>query len=253
MGDAAEHISPYTGDSRDKTSQVEAMFDSIAPAYDFMNAAMSFGLHRRWLRKAIAEAALGNPVEILDVATGTADVAIALGRRMPQARITGIDLSEGMLEVGRRKVARAGLGGRIELRQADCLHLPFDDESFDCITVAYGVRNFKRLLEGYREMVRVLRKGGRLVVIELSTPPSPVVRPFYRFYTRCIIPAVGRMVSKDVRAYSYLPESIAAVAQGKDMTSLMERAGLSGTSFRRMTFGVCTIYTGIRGDLPSAH
>lgn len=246
MGDAAERINPYAGDSRDKTQQVEAMFDSIAPAYDFMNSAMSFGLHRRWLRKAIKGVREANPGNILDVATGTADVAIALARTLPQARVTGIDLSEGMLEVGRRKVAKAALDGRITLQQADCLHLPFADESFDAITVAYGVRNFEHLLEGYREMQRVLRKGGRLTVIELSTPRSPLVKPFYKFYTRCVIPVVGRLVSKDVRAYSYLPESIAAVAQGEKMTALMEEAGLSDTAFRPLTFGVCTIYTGVK-------
>lgn len=246
MGDAAERINPYSGDSRDKTSQVEAMFDSIAPAYDFMNSAMSFGLHRRWLRKAIGEAAEGDPAKILDVATGTADVAIALSRRLPDASVTGIDLSEGMLEVGRRKVSKAGLDERIELRQADCLHLPMADGTYDCVTVAYGVRNFEHLLEGYREMARVLRKGGRIVVIELSTPKSAFVKPFYKFYTRCVIPVVGRMVSKDVRAYSYLPESIAAVAQGEAMTALMEEAGFRDTKFRRLTFGVCTIYTGVR-------
>lgn len=246
MGDAAERINPYAGDSRDKTQQVEAMFDSIAPAYDFMNSAMSFGLHRRWLRKAIGEVEAVAPAVILDVATGTADVAIALARRLPSARITGIDLSEGMLAVGRRKVAKAGLEQRIALQQADCLRLPFADGSFDCITVAYGVRNFEHLLDGYREMTRVLRRGGRLVVIELSTPPSALVRPFYKFYTRCVIPVAGRIVSKDVRAYSYLPESIAAVAQGEAMTALMEEAGLADTAFRRMTFGVCTIYTGCK-------
>lgn len=246
MGDAAERINPYSGDSRDKTSQVEAMFDSIAPAYDFMNTAMSFGLHRRWLRKALTEVEAAAPVDILDVATGTADVAIAMARRQPLAHITGIDLSDGMLEIGRKKVAKAGLDRQIALRRADCLHLPFADDSFDCITVAYGVRNFEHLLDGYREMARVLRSNGRLVVIELSTPTSPIVKPFYKFYTRCVIPVVGRMVSKDVRAYSYLPESIAAVAQGKAMTALMEQAGLSDTAFRRLTMGVCTIYTAFK-------
>ena len=246
MADAAERINPYNGDNRDKTSQVEAMFDSIAPAYDFMNSAMSFGLHRRWLRKALKGVSEAAPATVLDVATGTADVAIAIARKLPEASVTGIDLSEGMLEVGRRKVAKAGLENRITLQQADCLHLPFADESFDCITVAYGVRNFEHLLEGYKEMQRVLRKGGKLTVIELSTPRSAFVRPFYKFYTRCIIPVAGRLVSKDVRAYSYLPESIAAVAQGKAMTALMEQAGLRDTTFNPLTFGVCTIYTGVK-------
>lgn len=243
MGDAAERINPYSGDERNKTQQVEAMFDSIAPAYDFMNAAMSFGLHRRWLRKAIKKAAVDSPTKILDVATGTADVAIALSQRLHDAQITGIDLSEGMLAIGRKKVNKAGLNQRIDLLQADSLNLPFPDNSFDCITVAYGVRNFEHLLEGYKEMTRVLRKGGRIVVIELSTPRSPWVKPFYKFYTRYIIPLVGRIVSKDVRAYSYLPESIAAVAQGNAMTDLMEVAGLRNSSFHPLSFGVCTIYT----------
>lgn len=246
MGDAAERINPYAGDTRDKTRQVEAMFDSIAPAYDFMNSAMSFGLHRRWLRKAIKEVIATTPAKILDVATGTADVAIAIARELPQADVTGIDLSEGMLEVGRRKVTKASIGERITLQQADCLHLPFADNSFDCITVAYGVRNFEHLLEGYKEMYRVLREGGKLTVIELSTPTSKLVKPFYKFYTRCIIPVAGRLVSKDVRAYSYLPESIAAVAQGKAMTAQMEEAGLRDTACRPLTFGVCTIYTGMK-------
>lgn len=242
-GDGAERINPYDGDSRHKTQQVEAMFDSIAPAYDFMNSAMSFGLHHRWLRKAIDIVAAEAPTTVLDVATGTADVAIALARRLPDARITGIDLSEGMLKVGRKKVDKAGLTQRITLQQADCLHLPMPDDSFDCVTVAYGVRNFEHLLEGYKEMTRVLRKGGRLVVIELSTPRKAIVKPFYKFYTRCIIPAAGRIVSKDVRAYRYLPESIAAVAQGEAMTALMEKAGLHAATFRPLTLGVCTIYT----------
>lgn len=248
ISDNAERVNPYDGDNRHKTQQVEAMFDSIAPAYDFMNSAMSFGLHRRWLKKALRAIATehNSPLSILDVATGTADVAIALVRKFPEARITGIDLSEGMLSVGRKKVAKAGLSDRITLTQADCLHLPFGDNSFDAVTVAYGVRNFERLLDGYREMTRVLRPGGRLVVIELSTPKSKLVKPFYKFYTRCIIPVVGRLVSKDVRAYSYLPESIAAVAQGSAMTILMQQAGLAGATYRPLTLGVCTIYTAIK-------
>lgn len=273
ISDDAERVNPYDGDNRHKAQQVEAMFDSIAPAYDFMNSAMSFGLHRRWLKKALKEVAKSSPVTnnsncapdktgtassqqksistdhriaILDVATGTADVAIALARKFPTARITGIDLSEGMLSVGRSKVVKAGYDERITLTQADCLHLPFADNSFDVITVAYGVRNFEHLLDGYREMNRVLRPGGRLVVIELSTPKSMLVKPFYKFYTRCIIPVVGRIVSKDVRAYSYLPESIAAVAQGSDMTALMQQASFDSASYHPLTLGVCTIYIAVK-------
>lgn len=242
MTEKVERITPYTSDSRNKGEQVEAMFDSIAPAYDFMNTAMSMGLHRRWLGKAIKSVALEQPKRILDVATGTADVAIALSRRLPESHVVGVDLSEGMLERGRQKVEKGGLSERIELLKGDCLALPFGDDEFDAVTVAYGVRNFEHLDAGYREMCRVLKPGGKLVVIELSTPPSKLVKPLYKFYTRYVIPLVGRMVSRDVRAYSYLPESIAAVAQGEAMTELMEQSGFESASYRRLTFGVCTIY-----------
>lgn len=234
-----EEITPY-GSEAPKGEQVEQMFDSIAPAYDFMNRAMTLGIDRRWRSKAVGM--LGNPQNILDVATGTGDLALLLARRIPGSRITGIDLSEGMISVGRKKIADAGLQNRINLIAGDCLALPFANDSFDCITVAYGVRNFADIPAGLREMQRVLRPGGKLCIIELSVPANPVVKPFYRFYTRYIIPAVGRLISRDSRAYSYLPESIAAVPQATAMTSLMEAAGLNNATFRPLTFGVCTIY-----------
>lgn len=239
----AECITPY-GDERAKHEQVQEMFDSIAPAYDFMNRAMTMGIDKIWRRRAVKMIESRRPARLLDVATGTGDLAIKLARTMPECRVTGIDLSEGMLSVGREKVASAGLGDHIEFVQADCLALPFDDNSFDCVTVAYGVRNFERLVDGYREMARVLRPGGLLCVLELSTPRGWLTGPLYRFYTRYVIPLVGRMVSKDVRAYSYLPESIAAVAQGDEMLALMRDAGLQDTCCRPMTFGVCSLYIG---------
>lgn len=238
----AECITPY-GDERSKHEQVQEMFDSIAPAYDFMNRAMTMGIDKLWRRRAVRMIESTWPGRLLDVATGTGDLAIKLARRMPECRVTGIDLSAGMLAVGREKVAAAGLDGRITFEQADCLALPFDDESFDCVTVAYGVRNFERLADGYREMARVLRPGGMLCVIELSTPRGWLTGPLYRLYTRRVIPLVGRLISKDVRAYSYLPESIAAVAQGEEMLALMRDAGLRDTRYRPMTFGTCTIYS----------
>lgn len=241
-----ENINPYTGDSRNKSQQVREMFDNIAPAYDFMNRAMTFGIDRRWRRKAVYGLRDRHPVDILDVATGTGDLAMLIARRIDGSRITGIDLSEGMIGIGRKKIADAGLAGRITLRTADSLAMPFADDTFDAVTVAYGVRNFENLLQGYREMLRVLRPGGTLCVIELATPASPLVRPFYKFYTRCIIPAVGRLVSKDVRAYSYLPESIAAVPQRAGMTQLIGQAGFADASFRSLTFGTCCIYTAVK-------
>lgn len=240
-----EHINPYgVNDSRAKGEQVRDMFDSIAPAYDFMNRAMTLGIDRRWRRKAVGMIAADKPRKILDVATGTGDLAIQMARQIEKAAINGIDLSDGMLEVGRRKAAEAGLDRRITFEQADCLSLPMADNTFDAVSVAYGVRNFEHLLQGYQEMLRVLKPGGMLCVIELSTPASPLVRPFYNIYTRYVIPLAGRVASHDVRAYSYLPESIAAVPQREAMTALMRRAGFTDTTFHSLTFGVCTIYTG---------
>lgn len=241
----AEHIKPYD-EQRAKTVQVREMFDSIAPAYDWMNRAMTFGVDKMWRRCAVNIISKDNPKRIIDIATGTGDLAIAIARRIPSARITGLDLSEGMVAIGQRKVGEAGLSSRINLMTGDCLAMPFDDASADAITVAYGVRNFEHLDRGYAEMLRVLRPGGLLCVVELSTPVNPLVKPFYKFYTKAVIPVLGRMVSKDTRAYSYLPESIAAVPQGDDMLRLIRDAGFSDTAFRRLTFGVCTIYTARR-------
>jgi len=236
-----ECITPY-GDSRAKHEQVQEMFDSIAPAYDFMNRAMTMGVDKLWRRRAVRMVAATAPRLLLDVATGTGDLAIKLARTIPACHVTGVDLSDGMLDIGRRKVASAGFDNRIDFSRADCMALPFEDNSYDCVTVAYGVRNFEHLADGYREMARVLRPGGMLCVIELSTPRGRFTGALYRFYTRYVIPFIGRMVSKDVRAYSYLPESIAAVAQGEEMLQLMRDAGLTGAVSRSMTFGTCTIY-----------
>lgn len=238
----AEKITPY-GTDRPKGAQVEEMFDNIAPAYDFMNRAMTLGIDRSWRRKVVKAATDTSPRSILDVATGTGDLAIQLARAAGSASVTGIDLSEGMLAVGRRKVAEAGLDRRVTLIQGDCLALPFPDGAFDTVTVAFGVRNFEHLDRGYAEMARVLRPGGKLIVLELSVPTSPLVRPFYRLYTKGIIPLLGRLVSSDSRAYTYLPESIAAMPQGEKMLSLMREARLSSPSLRRLTLGVATIYT----------
>ncbi|MCM1291969.1 MAG: bifunctional demethylmenaquinone methyltransferase/2-methoxy-6-polyprenyl-1,4-benzoquinol methylase UbiE [Bacteroides sp.] len=241
-----ESINPYSSDTRNKAEQVREMFDNIAPAYDFMNRAMTFGIDRRWRRKAVDMLMRLPHRDILDVASGTGDLAILLARTDPSASVTGIDLSEGMIEIGRDKTRRAGLADRITLTVGDCLNLPMADSSFDAVTVAYGVRNFENLLQGYRQMFRVLRPGGTLTVIELATPTSPLIKPLYRLYTRHIIPLAGRLVSKDVRAYSYLPESIAAVPQRDDMTALMAQAGFTDTAWRSLTFGTCIIYTARR-------
>lgn len=237
-----EQVNPYDNDTRQKGEQVRAMFNNIAPAYDFMNRAMTLGVDKSWRKHTVKTVAATNPSTILDVATGTGDLAIALAEASPEAKITGVDLSEGMLDIGRQKVASKGLENRVELRSANCLNLPFADDSFDAVTVAFGVRNFENLARGYDEMFRVIKPGGMICVLELSTPVNPIVKPFYKFYTRGVIPTVGRIVAGDSRAYTYLPESIAAVAQGDEMLELMRASGFEACRYRRFTFGVCTFY-----------
>lgn len=239
---------PYDS-RRDKGEQVEEMFDSIAPAYDFMNAAMTFGLHNYWRRRALRalerlSGKTGGPLRLLDIATGTGDIVFDLARRFPSASITGADLSAGMLAIARKKLASLDTAtqGRIRFEQADCLSLPYEDNSFDAVTVGYGVRNFQRLEEGYREMNRVLRPGGILCVIELSQPSRQPMRSLYGLYANHLIPTVGRLVSGDSRAYTYLPESIAAAPQRDSMTAVMTRAGFTDARWRSLTFGAVTIY-----------
>ncbi len=246
----AELVRPYDGE-RQKGEQVEEMFDSIAPAYDLMNKLMSFGLHRSWRKKALTTAAAEfemPPKDILDVATGTGDIAFDLHERYPKAHITGIDLSEGMLEIAREKLAEADEKARehITFRKGDALAIDAPDESYDMVTVAYGVRNFEHLLEGYKEIWRVLRPGGVLCVIELSVPNKKLTRAAYNVYARKLISAVGTMVSGDHRAYNYLPESIAAAPQRRDMALLMREAGFNRCRWRSLTFGAVTFYLGIK-------
>ncbi len=245
-----EHIKPYSGQDT-KREQVKRMFDSIAPAYDFMNRAMTLGIDRWWRRVAVRRvcrhlSSSGTTVpQVLDVATGTGDFAIQLHQAVAPCRMTGIDLSKGMMAVARRKVDKRGLDN-ITFQQADCLSLPFDDASFDVVTVAFGVRNFEHIEQGYREMQRVLRPGGMLCVVELSTPTNCVIRWFYDLYTLHLIPAMGKLKSGDSDAYRYLPLSIAAVPQGEAMLGIMRSAGFGQCAVKRLTFGTCSIYTAVK-------
>ncbi|MBR5030811.1 MAG: bifunctional demethylmenaquinone methyltransferase/2-methoxy-6-polyprenyl-1,4-benzoquinol methylase UbiE [Muribaculaceae bacterium] len=239
-----EEIKPYSSEG-DKAKQVEQMFDSIAPAYDFMNRAMTLGIDRWWRRVAVKMVKRTAPRRILDVATGTGDFAIDLYRKIQPEKVVGIDLSQGMLDVARQKIERLKLQDVISVQQGDCLALPFQDGEFDAVTVAFGVRNFEHLLQGYKQMSRVLRPGGMLCVIELSTPRNRVVRWFYDIYTLHIIPWIGALKSHDRSAYRYLPKSIAAVPQGDDMLAIMREAGFADCQVKRLTFGTCSIYTGL--------
>lgn len=251
----AELVNPYLDDTQGKAKQVERMFDSIAPAYDFMNTAMTLGLCTWWRNRALSliEDVLGRagrqlPSKVLDVATGTGDVAIEMVRRWAHAHVTGLDLSAEMLHQAEAKKEESPEAERKRLSflQGDCLSLPFSDGSFDLVTVAYGVRNFERLSEGYSEMLRVLRPKGLLCVIELSRPDGRLTGPLYDLYSRTLIPLAGCLVSGSERAYTYLPESIAAAPQRSDMTRLMTEAGFSACIWKGLTFGAVTIYLGVR-------
>ena len=245
-GNRVEQVTPYGTHETAKTEQVRQMFDSIAPAYDFMNRAMTFGIDIWWRRLAVKRLKRIRPTRILDVATGTGDFAIQLYQSLHPDHITGIDLSQGMLDEAVRKVKEKGLEGAITFEQGDCMALPMNDDAFDAVTVAFGVRNFEHLQQGYHEMARVLKPGGMLCVLELSTPTNRLIRWFYDLYTLHIIPWLGSLKSGDRSAYRYLPTSIAAVPQGDDMLQLMRNAGLKDARFKRLTLGVCTIYTAVK-------
>ena len=243
-GTRVEQVTPY-GEGA-KTEQVKQMFDAIAPAYDFMNRAMTLGIDIWWRQLAVKRLKRLKPATILDVATGTGDFAIQLNDSLQPQHITGIDLSEGMLAEARRKIKKKGLEDVITFKQDDCMALHMDDATVDAVTVAFGVRNFEHLQQGYQEMARVLKPGGMLCVLELSTPTNPLIRWFYDLYTLHIIPWLGSLKSGEKSAYRYLPESIAAVPQGDDMLQLMRNAGLKNATFKRLTLGVCTIYTAVK-------
>ncbi len=238
-----ETILPYeSGESKD--IQVRRMFDAIAPVYDRMNRLMTFGLDRGWRRKALKMLRAYHPRTILDVATGTGDLPFMMQRLLDGPSVTGIDLSEGMLSVARRKCREQGLSEVIRFEQQDCLALTFADNCFDAVTVAFGVRNFQYLRQGFAEMYRVLKPGGVLMVIELSVPTRFPVHQLYELYTHGVIPLLGKLLSHDKQAYTYLPRSVDAVPQGEEMLSIFRSVGFGKTFCRRLTLGVCTIYIG---------
>lgn len=237
-----QNVRPDDSDDRRKRDQVRDMFDNIAPAYDTMNRLMTLGIDRRWRRALVNYVRRARPRDILDIATGTGDLAILLAKANPEAKVTGIDLSEEMVKVGQHKVLSERLAEQVNLHVGDSLNLPFTEESFDAVTVSFGVRNFEDLLRGYNEMWRVLRSGGVLCVLELSTPTGALVKPFYNIYTNSLIPLLGKMIAGDRGAYTYLPRSIAAVPQGNQMLDIISAAGFSRSAFRTFTLGVATLY-----------
>ena len=237
-----ESIKPYNEDEK-KSVQVERMFDNIAPAYDQLNHTLSWGIDKSWRKKAINWLKPFQPQRMMDVATGTGDFAIQACRVLNPKELIGTDISEGMMNVGRQKVKDAGLEGRISFAKEDCTALTFPDNRFDAITVAFGVRNFEDLDKGLREMHRVLDTNGKLVILELSEPDWFPMKQLYALYSKVVIPTLGKLLSKDRSAYTYLPQSIKAFPQGEVMREIILKAGFSEANFKRLTLGICTLYT----------
>lgn len=238
-------VKPYDNPSS-KKEQVRTMFDRIAGRYDLLNHVLSMSIDRLWRRRTVRLVAARAPRRVLDVATGTGDLALDLARALPEARITGLDLSEGMLAAARGKVAARGLSGRIELVQGDAERLAWPDATFDAVTVAFGVRNFGDLERGLSELARVLRPGGQLAVLEFSRPDNPLFRRLYEFYSGRILPRIGGLLSRDKRAYEYLPASVGAFPPPEDFLAMLRAAGLADCTARSQSFGIARIYTARR-------
>jgi demethylmenaquinone methyltransferase/2-methoxy-6-polyprenyl-1,4-benzoquinol methylase len=239
-------VVPYHPDQGTKKEQVADMFNNISKTYDFLNHFLSLGIDVIWRKKAIGELKSLAPKTILDVATGTGDFAFEALRMLKPEKITGVDISQGMLDVARQKIEKRSLGDRFEVKLGDSEKLPFEANSFDALTVAYGVRNFENLEKGLADMYRVIRPGGKAVVLEFSKPKRFPIKQLYNFYFNYITPGIGKLFSKDARAYSYLPESVAAFPDGKAFTGLMDKTGFKNTKCRPLAFGICSIYTGIK-------
>lgn len=237
-----EQIMPYNHEDR-KGEQVERMFDGIAHSYDLLNHTLSFGIDRFWRRAAIKWLGRFKPQNILDVATGTGDFALLTTRRLRPSAVTGIDLSEGMLNVAREKTAKAGLTDVITFKKDDCMNLSLPSDAFDAVMVAYGVRNFEDLDRGLSEMCRVMQPGGHLVILELTAPTGFPMKQLFKFYSHCLMPLVGRCISRDSRAYTYLPATMEAFPHGEEMKGILEKAGFKDVAYKRFTSGISMLYT----------
>jgi demethylmenaquinone methyltransferase/2-methoxy-6-polyprenyl-1,4-benzoquinol methylase len=238
-------VTPYKDQSAGKKEQVAAMFDNIAYRYDFLNQLLSLGIHKGWRRKAVKMIGAVKPKQILDIATGTGDFAIE-AMKLDSAKVTGVDISEGMLKFGVEKIKKLGLENKIELKKGDSENLPFADNSFDAITVGFGVRNFENLEKGIADIYRVLNTGGMVAILEFSKPKKFPVKQVYHFYFRYITPLVGRIFSKDSSAYTYLPESVKAFPDGEDFLNVLKKAGFKEAKALPVTFGIASIYTAVK-------
>ena len=239
-----DHITPFADPVRSKKEQVEEMFDGIAGRYDLMNRFLSGGIDMTWRRKAIRILKKDKPRHILDVATGTGDMAIMAAKMLEDVKITGLDLSAEMLELARKKIDKEQLTSKIEMLKGDAETINFPSDSFDAIMVAFGVRNFENLENGLREMLRVLVPGGRLVILEFSKPRNVGFRKMYNLYMGIVAPTVAKWFKQNKQAYQYLSESTKAFPDRSDLTTIMDQVGFVKTEYKQLSFGICCIYSG---------
>ena len=238
---SAEHIKPYKDSDKGKKEQVAQMFDNISENYDGLNRVISFGIDVKWRKKVVAIVGENNPKQILDIATGTGDLAIMMAALNPD-RVVGLDISAGMLEVGKQKIAKANLSDKIEMLVGDSENMPFKDNTFDAITVSFGVRNFANLDKGLTEINRVLKPGGKLVILETSVPTKFPYKQGYHFHSSVILPIVGKLFSKDKVAYSYLSKSANSFPFGEKFNNILLKNGFTTATDKPVTFGVASIY-----------
>ena len=240
----SEKVTPYKSSNERKKEQVTKMFDTISKEYDSLNRVISFGIDIKWRNKVVEIVGKNNPETILDIATGTGDLAISL-TKTSATKIIGLDISEGMLSVGRKKIEKLNLNNKIEMVLADSEEIPFEDASFDAITVAFGVRNFENLEKGLAEINRVLRPGGVAMILEFSKPKG-LFGVIFSIYNKTLLPLWGKLFSGDNAAYKYLPESVAAFPEGDEFKQIMTSVKYKNVTDRRLTFGICSIYTGLK-------
>lgn len=238
-----ESIKPYNQEES-KSNQIRRMFDAISAKYDIMNRVISLGCDKMWRRSAINKIKGYEHNNILDVATGTGDMAILLYNRLKPCKVTGCDISQGMLDVAMEKARKESLQQHITFVVGDGTSLPFNDNTFDVVTVSFGIRNFENLQQGLQEINRVLKRGGVISILELSKPPKGIAQLMYNIYSLKVIPMLGRMFTPDTSAYAYLGESIQAVPQGEAMIKLLENSGFTACEYSTYTFGVCSNYRG---------
>ena len=236
-----EKINPYK-DGAEKAQQVEQMFNNIAPTYDKLNHRLSWNIDKGWRKKAIRSLKPFEPKILLDIATGTGDFAILAARMLHPDKLIGADISEGMMAIGREKVKTAGLQQIISFEKEDCTNLSYPEATFDAVIAAFGIRNFANLDKGLAEMCRVLKPGGHLSIVELTSPVSFPMKQLFHIYSHTVLPIYGRLISKDTSAYSYLTKTIEAFPQGELMVRILKDAGFKQAEFKRLTFGICTMY-----------